>query len=445
MKHLSVTAVIAAAMMFITDCGVQPDRQVGGGDDFPNILADAGSAINENMNQTWENPSVPEEDPTQVLDNATLPVESLSLEWAKGFARKKSESCDEVKISYNEDGTITMSHKRCKNTYTRYDTLILVVQGTDTLVQKASGTKEFTAGLIQRETYVCSDRDGDSILVNSNADLQQIDVFLERQFTDKLSKRFLFGVDPGESNDFSIENDNRIIDMVSLTLRDNDTLSSTVLTDADGNGFVAIPMTNEDSALVDIVMKTSLLDDTKLALKTSLALRMVVFNDENKNYCIRYTTVKHFTGYDLSWSASAADGDSSFYSGDTIILQRVIELSDNDSIQGDTLAVTLLSGDNPRDSTDEALLAIDVHKKLKKGEGREVLFNFTADNPIFPETTDRTGTVYYKTRFENDFEIEVNGSITEDQIVAEAATSEGKTYSVTWDRDGNVLSYSVTE
>ena len=446
MKHLRIWTVIISAMMLLTACSVQPEQQAGGGDDFPNIIADAGKAINDNMNQSWEHPSVPEDDPVKALDNANLPVEALDAPITKLLAKEKSGACDELTVSFNEDeNTITVTHKQCKNTFTQYDTLVLFVDGADTLIKKISGAKEFSSGLIQREAYVISDRDGDSVLVNNITDIQQVNVFLGQQLTDKLFKQFMYAIDPGESNDFSVEHDNRIIAMTTLVTHENDTISSTVLTDADEDGFVAVIMDDDDSAVVDVEMVDRLLEDTPLAFETTLKIRMMVFKDESRNYCIRYNSKKRFSGYDVNWSMENVSGDSDFYAGDTIVAKRIIIPVDNDSIQGDTLSVTVLTGQNPTDSTDDALLAIDVHKKLKKGEGREIVFTFTADKPVYPETTDWTGSVFYRTRLANDFEIEVNGIIGEDEITAEAVTSEGDIWSVTWDRDGKVLSYSHTE
>lgn len=441
---LSILTVVLLAV----SCSMQPGEHAGGGDDFPNVLADAGTAISENMNETWEHPDVPEENPLEALDNAVLPVESLSpSSLAKKLGKTSSDTCNQLNISIDEEnGTILIMHKQCNATFTHYDTLVLVVNGADTAVKMLSSAKVYSNGLLERESYTCVDRDGDSLLVANNpSKQQQIEVVSRQVTTGDLSREFRFGIDAGITNDFSLEDDNRIIDMYALTLHLSDTVSLTVLHDADGDGFVAIPWSSADSAIVDVVQKMDILGASKLALSTSLNARMVVFPDEDKNYCIRYSTGKRFVGYDLNWSTSSKSGDSTFYAGDTVVIMRTIIPTSTDSIQGDTLSFTVLTGDDPADSTDDALLGISVHKKLRKGEGREVKFTFTADEPISAGSTDVIGSVYYFTRFANDFTIEVNGSIGKEKIVAEAVTSEGKTWSVTWDRAGNVLSWSIVE
>lgn len=445
MRRLGANILLTAGALLIAHCSVGPEERAGG-DDFPNMIADAGSSITRNLDQQWENPA------SAVIDPATLVPASLpSLSPSAGAAGKRSllsktKAADSIWYAVDlPAGTISLFSRKDTLLSVKNDTLIFKVNGTDTIVVS------YTGAIVTKNTPVITDRyrytdyDGDGLLYSSAASTQQILAELVREGPDDRVQLGRIVLDAGPDGDFDTESDNRAVFAEAVVTEADDTISLVTISDADGDGFATD--NGVDSGLVNLVTIASAENPVSLLRRTGVAARMVVFpTDSFKNYAIRYQVINTFVVRTVQWNILGKNGDSTFFPGDTVDVIRSTVARD-DSLDCDTMKIRALLGDNPRDSLDDAIIGIYLHLKYLRGDDREVIFEYSAETPIPSGGKPDDGTVYYKSAFRDDSWIEVEGILDGTVITADVTVfrTDAQRYTVTWDYAGKVVSFERVE
>jgi hypothetical protein len=438
----SIILVALCGIMF-TRCSESPVSR-SGGDDFPNMIADAGGAIARNLEQEWENPGAAEVDPSALAQPALPFLEPEVGGIGKRSLLAKTSVADSLWFAIDPvAGTITLFSRKDTLDAVRYDTLVTKVNGADTLIVSFAGAVVANGIPATTERYRYTDYDGDSLLYSSTAEKQQVLVVLQREGALGRVETGRYVVDAGPDGDFDLEEDNKVVFTDALVTVRGDTLSFMAVLDGDGDGFAIDNEIDSDSCLVDL--STVAFAETALAVlrRSATTARMVVFPaDSQKNYAVRYAVENIFATRTVHWTVLKTDGDSTFFPGDTVNVYRITTATD-DSLDIDTMRIGALLGEDGRDTLDDSLLGIYLHVKFLRGNDREVRFDYTAETPIPSGGEPSDGTVYFSTTFRDGSRIEVDGSLEETVISAEVTitTDSGeKRYAVTWDYAGEVVS-----
>jgi hypothetical protein len=436
-KHGSIF-IISVVAALLAGCTVQPVQQQAGGDDFPNMIASAGTEIAGNLNQSWENPASASSKALSGMGQTALPDLNVGVPVGKRLVLPKRTARDTVSFQIDLTGLISVFVTSATDSTIKRDTLIAKIRGTDTLLVALRGIVIRTRLPLTVESYRYVDFDGDSLLINPGAQKQQALAVYQRQALTGTTEMVTAVVDAGSDGDFQKEADNRFV-RYSLTITlGADTLSYAEISDADGDGYLVDNGSSVDSCMVDIVTKSHEL----LQPATTTTARMVVFTaDSMKNYAVRYGVVNRYLGRTVTWRIVAADGDTTFYPGDTINVSRIVEPAGSDSFATDTCVLRAVLGADPRDSLDDALIGISLHTTNRSG--RETVFRWNAATPVKSGQLPRDGTVFFRLASIDKSWIEVTGTISETSISAEVTTSGGKKYTVVWDSSGQQL--SITE
>ena len=424
--------------LLAVQCSVGPVEQAGG-DDFPNMIADAGAFIARSLDQQWENPAAAGVDPSSLAQPSLPSIPTSAGPVGKRSLLDKTRAADSLWFGIDpEKGLFTLFSRKDTAYGVKYDTLVFKVSGTDTMIVSFSGAVT-TKTLPVVERYRYTDYDGDSLLYSGTTANQQIQVMLQRTGPTGRVETSRFVMDAGPDGDFATESDNRILFAEALVTDGEDTVSAVGIHDGDGDGFVLDNSYGGDSCLVDLFTVTSAATALAPLRCTTVKAKMVVFPaDSTKNYAIGYEVENRFYSRTVYWTVLNRNGDSAFYTGDTVDVFR-ITIAEDDSLECDTMRLAAVMGENPRDSLDDSLLGIYLHVRYRRGSEREVSFDYTAQTPIPSGGTPQEGTVYYKSTLRDGAWIEVNGSIGDTGITAEVTLSGDKRYAVTWDSEGNVL------
>ncbi|MBN1760038.1 MAG: hypothetical protein JW863_17055 [Chitinispirillaceae bacterium] len=412
-----------------------------GGDDFPNMIADAGSSITRNLVQEWENPAAVEVDPSAFVQPSLPSLDPPAGGLDKRAFLAKILAGDSSWYTFDAlTGSISFfSRKDTLNAF-RFDTLIFKVDGIDTLVVSFTGAVISKTLPLSIDRYRYTDYDGDSLLLAGDDTSQQVLVeFIHEGILD-YRKIGRYVVDAGPNGDFKNESDNRIVFAEALVTTLGDTITVVTVHDADGDGFVIDNGSAADSCLADLVSITFAENSLSLIKRSETTARMVVFPDDSlRNYAIRYQVENSFSSRTVNWTVIRSDGDSTFNPGDTVTIYR-ITTGAIDSLEIDTMLISALLGEDAQDSLDDALLGIYIHLKYLIGRDREVVFEYNAETPVLPGMIPHNGTVYFRTGFVDDSWIKADATLYEDEIRAEVTISDDKRYEVIWDYEGKVLS-----
>jgi hypothetical protein len=446
MRHCGTRYPLAVlCSLLIAYCGVGPVEQAGG-DDFPNMIADAGGSITRNLDQQWENPASVVLD-TSLLAPPSLPaLTKLSGTIGKRSPLSKTVAADSIWYAVDRDaGTVTLFSRKDTLLAVKYDTLIFKVNPTDTMVVSFTGAMVGKIEPVVTERYRYTDYDGDSLLFSSAAPSQQILVEMVREGPGSRVEAGRFVLDCGPDGDFDTPADNRTVLAEKAALAGGDTVSSIVVRDADGDGYATD--NGSDSCLVDLVAVSSAEQPLSLLQRTVSAVRMVVYSgNARKSYAIRYQVVTASVARTINWTIRTKNGDSTFLPGDTVDVVRTTTAR-GDSLDVDTMKLRVLLGSTPGDSVDDALLGIYLHAKYLRGSDREVLFDYVAATPIAFGNKPHNGSVYYKSIFRDDSWIEVEGVLDSTRISADVTgfRTDRRRYTVTWDYTGKVVSFERVE
>ncbi len=435
---LTLIAVFVSSLL--TGCATdQP--QTGGGDDFPNMVAAAGASIVRNLDQSWENPASAPSDPLSLLGENPLPSIPTGILPGELPALAKQALLDSIRFFHDAvAGNTSFFIYRSTDTTVSRDTIVAKLRESDTLILLLAGEITRSIEPAVKIYYRYSDFDGDSILFDPAASRQQALGYYRRSLQGNLIESGTLAVDAGEDGKFDTEGDNRTIAASALVTVADDTVSLLEMTDADGDGFVLNRAATADSGMVDITTLAGRQNSASHLLRHWVSARVVIFHDDSaKNYAIRYGVVNWFPLQTVEWTIRTAGGDTTVYPGDMAQVHRIAHPHEGDSVEADTLAMRVLLGPDPRDSTDDAMDSIFVHSKYSRGHAREKQFSFKASSPFRGSRPD-SGLVYFKALFSDHSWIEVEGAVGFETIVADVTTDDGTRYSVTWDRDGTLIS-----
>ena len=441
MKQIIVCAVCCAVLSLLPGCSVGPVEQAGG-DDFPNMIASAGKTITENLDQTWENPAEASSAQLSVIDKAAQAISSIGNPLGKKSVLNKRTACnDSTWFSLDlSNGYLTAFIRKCTDTTTKYDTIMIAVNGEDTILVSLAGASVQTVPPYSVLLYHCEDLDGDSVLYRAGGEQQLTRIVFPCQYLGGRIETIDIGYDGGSDGNFMTGDDNDILFASATVTLGGDTISFISLNDADGDGYIASGNAASDSSIVDMFIMTGRNDLLPWTVSTT-ASRMVLFpEDSTKNYAIRYRVTDQFATRIIRSIIQTTNGDSTFYPGDTVEVIRSTQPLSGDSLEADTLIMQAILGEAPNDSLDDLLIGIYLHSKFQRGDDREVILDYHAQTMIPAGGKPHDGTLYFKIITRNDAWIEVNGSIDETTINADVETSGGKRYTVKWDIDGKVLS-----
>ncbi|MBN1577870.1 MAG: hypothetical protein JW913_15015 [Chitinispirillaceae bacterium] len=445
MKRTVTVGIVCIVVNLIPRCAVGPVENAGG-DDFPNMIATAGKSIAENLGQQWENPAEASTVQLSVIDSAAQTFSSLENVLGKKSAVHKRTACNDstwFKLDLS-NGYLAVFSRKCTDTTAKSDTIVIDVNGEDTVFVSLAGALVQTVAPYTVLHYRCEDLDGDSALYRVGAEQQQAYIVFTRQYSGGRIEIIEVGYDGGGDGNFLTEDDNAILFASATVTLGGDTISSMSVSDADGDGYIATGNAAGDSSIVDIFIQTGRSDEQPLPVSSATTSRMVIFaEDGTKNYAVRYGIADQFATRIVRWIIQTIHGDSTFYPGDTVEVIRSTQPLSGDSLDTDTLILRAILGDEPADSLDDALIGIFLHSKFLRGNDREVIFSCSLRTPLFTGQKPRDGTVHYKALYSDDTWIEANGSIDGDTISAEVTTSGGKRYAVTWDAEGTVLTVTV--
>jgi hypothetical protein len=411
------------------------------------MIASAGKSISESLDQEWENPANANLNPLAPVQTTDIPTVSLDHTLGKKATLPKRAACDSTWYEIDlADGSLTLYARSCTDSTVRNDTLRGKVMGDDTVIIAATGSLERNGDTNSYDYYSFTDLDGDSVLFNPNADGQQVYIVYCSPFTQRGRQTLTLGVDAGPSNDFENEDDNILLFASYLITVENDTMYVLTLEDGDGDGFVYDYGASEDSLLVDVSLFSVVANPLSVQENSTVTSRIVVFpEDSTKNYAIRYGVINQFKARMVEWTLRTTDGDSSFYPGDTIYVFSATRYFDEDSVTADTLRIEAILGSNPRDSLDDLISGIYLHRKMERGNERETVFSFTAETPLGNGEEPVDGTIYFRTTTSDNSWIEVKGVLDEELITADVELSDGRKYTVVWDREGDVVTVSQVE
>lgn len=441
MKHI-ITMLIPALFcgIVITGCSTEPVGK-SGGDDFPNMIASAGKSITENLDQEWENPADADLNPLEPIRKIELPAVSLQTKPGKKAVFLEREACDSTWFAVDlASNSLALYIRSCTDSTVRNDTLLAAIAGDDTVIVAAFGSLERIDAPDLYEYYSFTDLDGDSALLNPNAEKQQVLAVYSLPYKKDARQVLMMGVDAGPSSDFNNADDNIVLFATYTISLDDDTLYVLKLEDGDADGYILDYGASDDSVLIDATVISNVSVSLERLQSSTVTSRLVVFPaDSTKNYAIRYGVTNRFITGTVMWNIETVEGNPSFYPGDSVNVRRITRYSDNDSVTADTLIVRAIMGDDPRDSLDDLLSGIYLHRRLQRGSERETVFSFEAAEPLENGKEPTDGTLYLMTTMEDESWIEVNGVIEEELITAEAELSDGREFTVVWDREGEVV------
>jgi len=445
MKNILIVVSALCMVLLLLQCGTSPTKTASGGDDFPNMIADAGTVIAENLGQEWANPAEVQSDPLSVV-TADLPLpDAALLQLNKRMNLLKNAASSEGGTGFTIDpvtGNITLHSTRTETVFTMYDTVVFRIRAGDTLIIRVAGSRETDNRVVS--SYSLDDGDGDGFLVNSNAGRQEANVVMQSYPQTGVTELLRMEIDAGESGSFYDTTDNVIVSASFHRIRGEDTLYAVLLSDADGDGAVVKPLSGTDSSLIGMKVSYDAFADAALLQGQTTSARMVVFADSTKNYAVRYRLENRYQRRVVTWSMTTVNGDSTFWPGDTVEVLRVTApVNGGDSLTLDTLIATAVLGAVPNDSLDDALLSLHAHAVFNGSRNRETVFDFNAGTPVVTGHLPIDGTVYCMISGNSGRSIEAEASVGTDEFTATVTASDGTVYRARWNRDGSLIEYSV--
>jgi len=449
MKTILLCIVLSGVVALCgLQCSTSPIETASGGDDFPNMIADAGVIIHDNLAQEWQNPAGAETDPLSVMTTA------ISLPAGSGNALPKRLSLPKVTVDTEgaglmfdtAQGTITYYRTWSDLLYTHSDSITFRVSGTDTLIVRVAVDKVLRLNGLGREYGLFTDADGDSLLINTAASRQEVAVFAQKWQLLGVSEILLMRISAGDDGSFDDTLDNAITAASFVRLQNADTIYEATLSDADGDGVISRIMSGGDSALIDISLHNVAKREVALMQQQDSYARMVVFADSTKNYAIRYSVATEYLKRKISWTITTTAGDSTFFPGDTVSICRITTpLVGDDTLSSDTLRVTALLGSAPADSVDDALLGLYAHATFSGAKQRDIVVDYRSTTPVAHAQAPHDGTVYSRITDNEGRWIELDAELTDTSIVALVQTSAGGVYHVVWDRFGALVEHAIVK
>ncbi len=443
MKLVFVLNVCFAVLLLTEGCNVGPVEQAGG-DDFPNMIAEAGKRITESLDQKWVNPAEASSVPVNTIDVAGVSFGVIERALGKKAASQEKGGCsDSVWLSIDlSSRRISVYSRKCNDTLIKNDTLVITVNEKDTAIVYLAGSQIQTIEPYSALMFNCKDIDGDSFIYKAGAQQQKTRIFLARSYPGGRVETIDIGYDGGADGNLFTGDDNMMMFVSAAVLFGNDTISFVGIDDADGDGYIRKTKEDNDSGIVDIIVRRGKDDNDLFTISSTTICRMVIFShDSTKNYAIRYGIEKRFQTRIVGWNIETIHGDSTFYPGDTVNIFRCTKPLYGDSLESDTLVVRALLGNLPADSADDAIIGIYLHSSFREGDEREFILDYSAGTPVGARTRPRNGILFAKMVNRSGDWIEVNGKIEEEVISAEVTTSGGKRYAVVWNAgEGKVLS-----
>jgi hypothetical protein len=435
--RLFITAVVAA----VVGCSVGTGPVAGGGDDFPNSLQTLGATITENLGREWSSPVAPVDDSVILAVNGSVVLPQAPT----GLPKSTTRNADSLVIDWKIDssrGLLYLFTTQVTDSTVLHDTTIIKT-GTlgDTLLVSKTGVIEYTRVPVRTDRYRFLDHDGDGVLLDPFATVNQAVVTWESEYS-RINVRIVsvLAVDAGGDHDFESGQDNKILFASMLNARGPDTLEFYEVTDGDGDGY-AVDNARGDSSLVDMRSIKGFDPSQPLVKKTLLGTRYVLFAaDSGSNYPVRYSmTEERFSGRVTRGWVVKTDSDSSFYPGDTVNLFITVKPPLADSVENDSAVMKVLLGALPNDSTDDALIGMYARVQKRYGVERDVQFRFDPAAPVgFGKEID-SGSLWLRIDYEKGEWLEINGTISAAVITAQYTDSNGTSLTIRWDRTGKLI------